>query len=100
MPSGKIIKEIFDGKPMPQTGSKYVLFLKYETEGGDYPLITAYELRSNKIVPLDGLNRHGAVIYQLTSHQSYTGMSETDFLHLVQLAVSTSQDLFEKKEGQ
>jgi len=100
MPSGKIIKRIFDGKPMPQTGSKYILFLKYETEGKDYPLITAYELRDKKIFPLDGLNRHGDIIYQLTSHQSYKGMSEIDFLNLVQQAINISEDLFEKKEGQ
>jgi hypothetical protein len=85
---------------MPHVGSKYVLFLKYEAEGSDYPLITAYELKNGIILPLDGLNRDGKVIRELTSHQSYNGTPETDFLSLVQLAISTSQDLFEKKEGQ
>jgi len=98
-PSGKIIKKVFEGKPMPQVGSKYVLFLKYGAEENDYPLITAYELKNGKIIPLDGLDRDGKVIYQLTSHQSYKGASETDFLNLVQFAISTSQDLFER-EGQ
>jgi hypothetical protein len=96
-PSGKIIKKLFEGKPMPRVGSKYVLFLKYENEGNDYPLITAYELNNGKVVPLDGLDRDGKVIHQLTSHQSYKGLSETDFLNLVQLAISASQDLFERK---
>lgn len=99
-PSGKIIKKLFEGKPMPRIGSKYVLFLKYEAEGGDYPLITTYELKNGTLQPLDGLDRDGKVIYELTSHQSYKGMPEIDFLNLVQLAISTSQDLFEKKEGQ
>jgi hypothetical protein len=99
VPSGKIIKKVFEGKPMPRVGSKYVLFLKYEVEENNYSLITAYESRGNKIVPLDGLDRNGTVIYQLTSHQSYKGASEADFLNLVQLAISTSQDLFER-EGQ
>lgn len=98
-PSGKVIKEIFEGKPMPHVGSKYVLFLKYESEGDYYPLITGYELRDNKIIPLDGLDRDGNVIYQLTSHQSYKGTTEREFLNLVQLAISTAQDLFER-EGQ
>lgn len=100
MPSGKIIKKLFEGKPMPHVGSKYILFLKYETEGDDYPLVTAYEIRDGRILPLDGLDRDGRVIYQLTSHQSYKGTSETDFLNLVQLAINNSQDLFEKKEKQ
>lgn len=99
-PSGKVIKEVFDGKPMPRVGSKYILFLKYEAEGDDYPLITAYELKNGTILTLDGLNRDGKVIYQLPSHQSYKGASEIEFLNLVQLAVSSSQDVFEKKEGE
>lgn len=97
-PSGKIIKTLFEGKPMPHVGSKYVFFLKYNPDGDDYPLITAYELRDNKIIPLDGLNRNGNTIYQLASHQNYKGMSETEFLNLIQQAVSNSEDLFEKKE--
>ena len=96
-PSGKVIKKLFEGKPMPQVGSRYVLFLKYEAEENDYPLITAYELKNGKIIPLDGLNKDGKIIYQLTSHQSYKGTSETDFLNLVQFAIRTAQDLFERE---
>jgi hypothetical protein len=98
-PSGKVIKELFEGKPMPRIGSKYVLFLQYEAESDDYPLITAYELKDGTILPLDGLDRNEKVIKELASHQSYKGMSEIDFLNLVQLAISSSQDMFEKKEG-
>jgi hypothetical protein len=97
-PSGKIIKKVFEGKPMPRVGSKYGFFLKSEVEENNYSLITAYESQGNKIVPLDGLDRNGTVIYQLAPHQSYRGASEADFLNLVQFAVSTSQDLFERKE--
>jgi hypothetical protein len=86
-PSGKVIKELFEGKPMPRVGSKYVLFLRYEAEGGDYPLITAYEIKNGITLPLDGIDSDGKVIYQLTSHQSYKGMSEIDFLSLIQLAI-------------
>lgn len=96
-PSGKVIKKLFEGKPMPRIGSKYVLFLKYEAEGNDYPLITAYELKNDKTLPLDGLNRDGRIIHQLTSHQSYKGTSETDFLNLVQQGINNSLDLFEKE---
>ncbi|HEX8175283.1 MAG TPA: hypothetical protein VF543_09195 [Pyrinomonadaceae bacterium] len=99
-PSGKIIKTLFEGKPMPRVGSRYVLFLNYENAGGDYPLITAYELKNGTIIPLDGLDRDGKVIIELASHQSYKGSSEIDFLNLVQLAISSSRDMFEKQEGQ
>lgn len=96
-PSGKVIKKLFEGKPMPHVGSKHILFLKYEAAEKDYLLITGYEVRDNKIIPLDGLDRDGRIIYQLTSHQSYKGTSETDFLNLVQQVINTSKDLFEKK---
>jgi len=97
--SGKVYKTLFDGKPMPHIGSKYILFLSYEAEGKDYPIITGYELKDGKILPLDGLERDGRVVHELTSHQSYKGVSETDFLNLVQIAVNNSLDIFER-EGQ
>lgn len=98
-PSGKVIKRLAEGSPMPHIGSEYILFLDYNDEGKDYEIITAYELNNGQIVPLDGLKRDGGIVRQLKSHQSYKGTSETDFLNLVQQAINNSEDLFERKEG-
>lgn len=83
---------------MPFVGSEYVMFLRYEDEGKDYAVITGYELKNDKVVPLDGLLRNGWIAEQLASHQSYNGMNKTDFLDLVQYAINNSQDLFKKEE--
>jgi hypothetical protein len=95
-PSGKVIQVGFDGKPMPRIGGRYVFFLKYNKEGQDYPIITAYEIRDGKIVPLDGLLRSGRVTHELASHQSYKGESEVIFLNQVQAAIGASKDVFEQ----
>jgi hypothetical protein len=38
---------------MPRIGRHYVLFLKYDDQGQDYHIITAYELRNKRVLPLD-----------------------------------------------
>lgn len=99
-PSGKVIRRLFEGKPMPQIGQKYVFFLNYNKEGQDYPIITAYEIRNGKIVPLDGLLKNGKVVEQLVAHQSYRGASEAEFLSEIQAAISTTTDVFEERRQQ
>lgn len=95
--SGKVIKRLFDGKPMPRNKSKYLLFLKYDSEEMNYHIITAYELRKGEVIPLDGLLRNGRIAEQLAAHQSYRGISETAFLNLVREAIIKSTDVFERK---
>jgi hypothetical protein len=94
--SGKIIRNLFGGKPLPGINRKYIFFLKYNEEGQDYPIITAYQLNDGKITPLDGINIDGSLVNELASHQSYKGESETAFLNQVQAAIGASKDVFEQ----
>jgi len=51
--SGRIQKYESDGQGMPRVGSQYVLFLK-RLDQEDFKLLTAYELRDDRVIPLDG----------------------------------------------
>jgi hypothetical protein len=88
---------LFDGKPMPHVGREYVIFLKYDVEAKDYPIITGYELKDGKVIPLDGIQRDGRIVDELASHQSYKGMDALDFVNLIEYAINNSQNLFGKE---
>ncbi len=98
MPSGKIIQKLFGGKPLPYIGGKYIFFLKYNAETEEYPLITAYEIRKGRIVPLDGIDINWTPVYELASHRTYKGLSEAEFTSQIQRAVKAKIDVFELKK--
>src|SRR5262249_51032495 len=52
-PSGRILRTGFAGEGMPRVGRQYVLFLKYNDQGDDYHIVTGYELRNKRVLPLD-----------------------------------------------
>ncbi len=56
-PSGKVHSYSIDKANMPQVGSHYILFLKRQTEEQPYHLLTGYELRGDRVYPLDELNQ-------------------------------------------
>lgn len=96
-PSGKVIYRFVLEKPMPQVGRKYIFFLNYSDEIG-FSIITAYELRQGQIFPLDGIAPNGNVTRQFIGHQSFKGVSETDFLNQVKKAIENNSDIFKKGE--
>lgn len=51
--SGKVQRYTFSKLGYPRQGGSYVLFLKRD-EQGDFSVLTGYELRGGKVVPLDG----------------------------------------------
>lgn len=51
--SGKVQKYTIRQQGMPRKGGRYVLFLK-QVEGGDFLILTGYELSDNRVKPLDG----------------------------------------------
>lgn len=67
MPSGKIVISMVDHQEMPQKNKRYVFFLKE-----DFRLITAYELRNDKVFPLDSVNEGHPM-------KAYTGKSASLF---------------------
>jgi hypothetical protein len=52
-PSGPIVRYKVSGQGSPMKGAKYVFFLK-QKEDKSYLVLTAYELRENKVFALDG----------------------------------------------
>jgi hypothetical protein len=95
LPSGKVIENLFRGKPMPGIGRRYVFFLKYNEEGQDFSIITGYELRRGRVIPLDGLLEDGTPVKQLAAHQQYNGVDEIAFLNQVRQAINASTNVLE-----
>lgn len=52
-PSGKVIRYRIEGQGMPALGERYLFFLARTAEG-NYRLLTAYEIRGDKVFALDG----------------------------------------------
>ncbi|HEX6032984.1 MAG TPA: hypothetical protein VFY83_01075, partial [Anaerolineales bacterium] len=72
-PSGRVQQYRIYGQGMPQVGRKYVLFLKRNEPNPDYFILTGYELKDNKVLPLDAVDLYSA----------YKGRDASDFLNLV-----------------
>lgn len=81
LPSGKVIVRGFLHQSMPQTGRRYIFFLKSNEEVKTYSSITGYELRSSQVIPLDGSRMfEGGEIPQLREYDRYRGANEATFL--------------------
>jgi len=87
-PSGKILlRGAPYGKNMPRVGQRYVFFLKQNEEGQGYSIITAYELRSGHVFPLDGSPEGEVKSRQFAEYEEYEGMDETVFIGRVRAAL-------------
>lgn len=89
-PSGKVIKRGADGKPFPRVGRRYLFFLKFNHEGQDFSIITAYELRAGRVFPLDGLDKEGKVFETYAAYQRYRDADELSFLNEVRQAIANA----------
>ncbi|MEK6301189.1 MAG: hypothetical protein AABO41_10745 [Acidobacteriota bacterium] len=78
LPSGRIIRYEILHQGMPLTGRQYVLFLKHNEQGNDYTILTGYELRENRVFPLD----------QPQQFAIYETYSESAFLNAVREAIA------------
>lgn len=83
-PSGKTLVRGALGRTMPREGRRYLLFLK-KNEGETFSIITGYELRNGKVIPLDGLSKKHP---QLSKHAAYKDADEAAFLNQVREAIS------------
>jgi hypothetical protein len=87
-PSGKILLLGAPyGENMPRIGKRYVLFLKYNDDGQDYSIITAYELRSGLVFPLDGSPEGDGKSRQFAEYEEYAGKDELTFINDVRAAI-------------
>lgn len=73
--SARVLFRIF-GQNMPRPGRQYVLFLQRLDGGEDYKLITGYELRGEKVSPLDSVD----------TFATYNAMDRPAFLQALRAA--------------
>lgn len=76
-PSGRAILVLDAYRGTPETGHRYVLFLKYSPEGEDYLIVTAYDLRNGRVMSID----------RLPQCAFFNSNEETAFLDLVRSSV-------------
>lgn len=81
LPDGRIIRYEIVYQGLPRTGRRYVLFLKYNDAGNDYTIVTGYELRKNRVFPLD----------EPEPFATYRKYAENAFLNAVREAIAQSQ---------
>jgi hypothetical protein len=87
-PSGKILlRGASYGQNMPRLGQRYVFFLNHHDDGQDYSIITAYELRSGQVFPLDGSPEGNGKSRQFAEYEKHAGKDETTFINDVRAAI-------------
>ncbi len=81
--SGRLLKFFIYGQNLPEKGKRYVLFLKQNKEDQDYHILTAYELRSRQVYPLD----------EYKKFQFFKGLDNEAFLLTVEEAMTARRPL-------
>lgn len=81
-PSGRIVRYEIHNQGMPKVGSRYLLFLKYNTQGDDFCVLTGYALKNGRVVPLDNIEHLFA---------QYKDWSESAFHSLVNTTIKGRQ---------
>ena len=83
LPSGKVLTRGVMAESMPQTGNRYLVFLKYDQSTEDYSVIMGYELSENEVYRLDALNPRDCGCPQVVHPLRRESASENEFLALV-----------------
>lgn len=86
LPSGQIIRYGIAGQDMPIQGQTYLLFLKANEE--QYTIVTAYQLVSGRVVPLDGEKAPGPAMKW--AGDAYRGADANQFLDEVRKSIGQS----------
>lgn len=84
-PSGRVLRYGVAGQGLPRNGRRYAFFL--ERNDQQYFILTAYELQSGQIHPLDGASALGGGRW---AGDSYQGVDATQFLNEVRGIVAKS----------
>lgn len=84
--SGRIVHYRVYQQGIPKTGRRYVLFLKNHPEAQSFAVITGYELRAGRVLPLDGAGDSPKAT-GLPQFMRFKNMEETLFLSELQTAV-------------
>ncbi len=78
--SGRVHWYGVDKENMPLVGRRYVFFLARENKEQAFHIVTAYELRESKVVPLD----------ELPQFKSQAGKEEREFLNTLRMLLTAS----------
>jgi hypothetical protein len=89
-PSGKTLLRGSYGRGMPRAERRYLFFLKYNDEGQNYPIITAYELRNGHVFPLDW-SRKGGTETSYFGASSYESAQEASFIGELKAAIEKAR---------
>jgi hypothetical protein len=89
VPSGRIIRYGIAGQDMPRQGQRYLFFLK--TNEQQYSIVTAYQLVSGRVRPLDGQNAPSPPgLVMSWAGDAYEGADAARFLDEVKNAIAES----------
>jgi hypothetical protein len=80
LPSGKVLTRGVMADSMPQTGSRYLLFLKYDQSTQDYSVLMGYKLDGNDVYRLDALDPQDSNFPQIVHPLKSEGVGESEFL--------------------
>lgn len=80
LPSGKVLTRGVMADSMPQTGSRYLLFLKYDQGTQDYSVLMGYNLNGDEVYRLDALNPQDSNFPQIIHPLRSEGVSESEFV--------------------
>jgi hypothetical protein len=80
-PSGHISWLFVAGQGMPRVGRRYVFFLKQNDQDQDFQILTLYELREDRVIPIDF--SPGVVHFE-----RYAGSDPGAFLNEVRVVIS------------
>lgn len=78
-PSGSIFRYFVDGLGIPKVDRCYLLFLK-QLEDGDYSIVTGYEFRDGRVLPLDESS--------VVQFGKYRGLDEARFINEVRESIN------------
>ena len=86
-PSGTVKYFLVSGRGLPRVNRRYVLFLKYDDLAKSFYIVTGYELREEKVFPLDSPPSGVTTGHPFASYRKYDGVAESKFLADVQNAI-------------
>jgi hypothetical protein len=89
--SGKTLLRGSYGRSMPRLERRYLFFLKYNNQGQDYSIITAYELRDRRVFPLDGSRKGSEETPAFAANRTYENAEEASFVREVQSAMEKAR---------
>jgi hypothetical protein len=90
LPGGRVLRYLVVGAgELPESGKRYVLFLRYIHDEQDLSIITGYELDKGSVFPLE----------EASGRSEYIGAKETDFLTMLRYAVALAGTSAPRKGG-